>query len=217
MPRLSPQRVPKYGKHKQSGQARVVLSGRHFLLGPHGSRASRDEYDRLVGEWVAAGRHLPATPDELTVATMVNRFRKHAETYYAGSRELKNFRDALRPLLRLYGSAMARDFGPLALKAVRAEMIGNGWCRNVVNRHVSRVRQVFKWAAAEELIPPSIVHGLQAIAGLQRGRTDAAESEPVTGEEKLYYTSRRPSGYALVRGDRSAAPPVRPPPRPAGR
>ena len=60
MPRLSPQRVPKYGKHKQSGQARVVLNGRHYLLGPHGSKASRDEYDRRVAEWVANGRQAPA-------------------------------------------------------------------------------------------------------------------------------------------------------------
>lgn len=40
MTRLSSDRFPKYGKHKQSGQARVVLGGKHILLGPHGTAAA---------------------------------------------------------------------------------------------------------------------------------------------------------------------------------
>jgi hypothetical protein len=38
--------VPKYRRHKQSGQAIVTISGRDHLLGPHGSQASQLEYDR---------------------------------------------------------------------------------------------------------------------------------------------------------------------------
>lgn len=184
MPRLSSQRVPKYGKHKQSGQARVVLNGRHFLLGPYGSAASRREYDRLVAEWVAGGRQLPAAGADVTISTLIVRFWDHAKGYYQGpagkaTRELGNFKSALRRLRKLYGATPPREFGPLALKAVRGAMIEQGWCRNVVNRQTTRIRQVFKWAAAEELIPPSVFHGLQAVAGLQHGRGGASESEPV--------------------------------------
>ena len=72
MPRLSPDSLPKYGKHKQSGQARVVLNGRHFLLGPYGSKASIVEYDRLLAEWVANGRQLPAPASgEMTISTLI--------------------------------------------------------------------------------------------------------------------------------------------------
>jgi hypothetical protein len=52
MPRLTASN-PKYQKHRASGQAVVTLDGRDFYLGPHGTQASRDEYDRLVGEWLS--------------------------------------------------------------------------------------------------------------------------------------------------------------------
>jgi hypothetical protein len=45
--RLLKNSLPKYRKHKQSGQAIVTLSGTDFLFGPHGTAASRREYDRL--------------------------------------------------------------------------------------------------------------------------------------------------------------------------
>jgi integrase len=83
------------------------------------------------------------------------------------------------PLRALYGDSLAADFGPLALKAVRQRMVESGLCRQLVNKRVSRVRHVFKWGAAEELVPPSVLHGLQSVAGLARGRSPAREAEPV--------------------------------------
>jgi hypothetical protein len=58
-----PSRLPKYRRHKQSGQAIVTIPDglgvrRDFLLGPYGSAASRQKYDRLLGEWQASGRRL---------------------------------------------------------------------------------------------------------------------------------------------------------------
>jgi integrase len=38
---------------------------------------------------------------------------------------------------------------------------------------------MFKWAASEELVAPSVYHGLQAVAGLRRGRSAARETGPV--------------------------------------
>jgi hypothetical protein len=48
--------VPKYRKHKGSGQAVVVIAGHDHYLGPHATKASRLEYDRLITEWITAGR-----------------------------------------------------------------------------------------------------------------------------------------------------------------
>src|SRR4051812_48001812 len=39
-------RIPKYRRHS-SGRARVTLNGRDHLLGPYGSAASRQAYERL--------------------------------------------------------------------------------------------------------------------------------------------------------------------------
>ena len=58
MPRLT-NSLPKYRKHKASGQAVVTIDGKDYYLGPHGTKASRLEYDRLIGEWVQNGRKLP--------------------------------------------------------------------------------------------------------------------------------------------------------------
>lgn len=46
MPKLS-NSVPKYRKHRASGQAVVTLDGRDFYLGPHNTKSSKLEYDRL--------------------------------------------------------------------------------------------------------------------------------------------------------------------------
>jgi integrase len=49
----------------------------------------------------------------------------------------------------------------------------------VVNHRVSRIKRAINWAVAEELIPPFVHHGLQAVTGLGYGRTGARETQPV--------------------------------------
>jgi len=95
------------------------------------------------------------------------------------SGEAENFRQALRPLRRLYGNTLVEKFGPKALKGLRFEMNRMGWARTYINRQIDRIKQVFKWGVAEELLPPSIYHGLLAVAGLRKGEADTRESEPV--------------------------------------
>jgi hypothetical protein len=58
MPRLSVSQNPAYRKHRATGQAIVTLSGRDFYLGPHKSKASKQQYDRLIAQWRNAGRTL---------------------------------------------------------------------------------------------------------------------------------------------------------------
>ena len=58
-------------------------------------------------------------------------------------------------------------------------MVAMGWSRRYVNKQVNRIRHIFKWAVGNELVPGSILHGLQAVPGLRRGRTDAVDHEPV--------------------------------------
>jgi hypothetical protein len=55
MPRLI-RTLPKYRKHKASGQAVVTICGRDRYLGPHGAKASKVEYDRLIVECLSSGR-----------------------------------------------------------------------------------------------------------------------------------------------------------------
>jgi integrase len=54
-----------------------------------------------------------------------------------------------------------------------------GWCRNYINSCVGCVRRAFRWAVSEELVPPSVLVGLEAVAGLQKGRSTARETKRV--------------------------------------
>jgi len=46
----------------------VTIRGKDFHFGPHGTKDSKAEYDRIIAEWLAAGRRLPEVADEsLTV------------------------------------------------------------------------------------------------------------------------------------------------------
>ena len=183
MPRLV-EAIPKYRKHRASGQAVVTLSGVDCYLGPYGTKISRLEYDRVVGEWLAAGRQLPAKDvSALTIVELLARYWKHAKQYYRKdgrpTGELDNVRYALRPLRERYGHTLVCDFGPLAIKALQAHMIQNGLSRKVINSRIGKIRRVFRWAVSEQLIPDNVLAGLESVEGLKQGRTDARETEPV--------------------------------------
>jgi integrase len=103
---------------------------RDVLLGAHGTKQSRVEYARVVAEWEAAGRNLPAEAAEgdMTINEMILRFWPHVEQHYrrpdgTPTSEVEDYKHSLRPVKRLYGDMPAKDFGPLALKAVRQEMV----------------------------------------------------------------------------------------------
>lgn len=133
---------PSYRLHKFSGQATVTLrdavSGRRqdVLLGSYGSPESHAEYRRVLGEWELAGRRLDAerrAPD-LTINELALAYYRYAEAYYTKNGrptdEANRVKMALRPMKELYGHTPAREFGPLALKAVREQFLRHtcGFC-----------------------------------------------------------------------------------------
>lgn len=179
-------RTPKYRRHKASGQAVVTLNGVDHYLGPYRSAASRLEYDRLVSEWLAAGRQLPRAADDshrLTIVEVIARYWAWCKSYYLfngkPTGEPARIREALKPLRELYGKQPVTSFGPIALKAIRQRWIDAGLARRHINQRVGRIKRLFKWAVAEELVPPSIHQALQAVEGLRYGHTEARETEPI--------------------------------------
>lgn len=181
MPKLN-SRVPSYRKHKPSGQAVVTLNGMDHYLGPYGTKASHQQYDRLVGEWQANGRCLDDS-EAITVTELAAAYWRFAKVYYQKDGRITqawHIKTTLQYLKRLYGRTLARDFGPLAFKAVRSAMIADArFCRNYINALGGWIKRIFKWATENELVPPSVYHGLQAVSGLKKGRCEARESEPV--------------------------------------
>ena len=176
--------LPKYRKHRATGQAVVTLSGRDFYLGPHGTKASRREYDRLIGEWLAAGRQpLHVSPEQLSVAELCVGYLKYAHARYVKNGRPTSEQSAIRAALRFvranYSRQPAAEFGPLALKAVRNSMIAADLAITTINQHVGRIRRMFRWGVAEELIRPEVYQALVALPGLRKGRGEARETKPV--------------------------------------
>jgi integrase len=183
--------IPSYRLHKQSNQAVVTLTDgtgarRDVLLGKYGTPASRAEYARVLGEWEATGRRLPGpeAASGVSVNELLFAFLRHAEGHYRGSdgqptTELRDYKLTIRLLRERYGLLPAADFSPLKLKALRQGMVESGLCRAVVNQRVGRMVRVFKWGVAEELLPEATWRALTAVRGLERGRTEARETDPV--------------------------------------
>ena len=85
MSRTAGQSIPKYRKHRASGQAVCTIGGRDHYLGPHGTKASKLDYDRLVAEWLAAGRlsaPLGQAFTGLTIVELISAYWKFAKGYY---------------------------------------------------------------------------------------------------------------------------------------
>ncbi len=176
-------RVPKYRKHRASGQAVVTLDGHDFYLGPHGTATSRREYDRLIGEYLAAGRCLPKPQTDLTIAELAVRYLRFAKGYYCNhgspTTSLERVKSSLRVLKKSYAHTLARDFGPLALRAVQDRLAASGLCRRYVNHLTGAIKRVFKWAVSMELLPAAVYQAMATVPGLRTGRTEAPEPEPI--------------------------------------
>jgi len=77
------------------------------------------------------------------------------------------------------GRLRARQFGPKLLKEVRDRMLAAEFTRSTINKHVGRIRRMFRWGVENEYIPVEVLTALQSVAGLRKGRSQAKESEPV--------------------------------------
>lgn len=194
-------RPPVYYRHKGPKglyYAHTRINGQRVSLGRYGSPESYAEYERVIIEWrrdQIARQKKPGQVNaaRLTVADLIARFLVHAENHFrwpdgtVGS-DHDNFVQACRPLAKLYGHILARDFGPLALKAVRQKMIESGWSRGVINHSISRIRHIFKWAESEELLPAATYHSLQTVAGLRYGLARETKAVLPVPEEVLART-----------------------------
>jgi hypothetical protein len=82
------QSLTTYRKHWASGQAAVAINGRDHYLGPHGTKASKLEYDRLIAEFLTSGRSASfgALPHDLTVVELLVDYVHYAKAYYGRPR-----------------------------------------------------------------------------------------------------------------------------------
>jgi integrase len=198
--------TPTYKLHSSTGLARCWVGGKWVTLGEYGSPESRTEFARLVAElatgpaaaidpMIAGGSNRPGP--RLIVDEVLIAFLAHAERHYRGpagepTDEVREIKRSLLYVHELYGTTPATEFGPRALAAVRGAMVGAGWCRTLVNRRMDRIKRAFKWATSQELVPVTVYDALRTLAGLQKGRTAARESDPVKPVDPVHVAATLP-------------------------
>ncbi|MCO6046366.1 hypothetical protein NG895_20905 [Aeoliella sp. ICT_H6.2] len=121
----------------------------------------------------------------VTLSELILVYRRHTHEYYRKNgqvtREAGAIDDVLRLLRKHHAMTYAADFGPLALDELRGAMIDElDWSRKYINKQVNRLRAMFKWASAKEVIEASVSTALRELPGLKKGRTRAREIERVT-------------------------------------
>lgn len=200
---------PAYCLHKGSGQAVVTIEGREHYLGEHGTDASKVAYERLILQWKELGTTPSTRPAArgLTVRAMFAAYWRHVEAqglyekHGKATSERSCIAQAARPLVRLFGDKAAAEFGPLDLQAVRSAIakplrlpeavavagekakrtrkLPEVLARGTVNKHLHRLRRIFRWAVSQELVPAATWQALLSVPALRRGSKNVRETAPV--------------------------------------
>jgi integrase len=168
--------------HKPSGQARIFLDGRYHYLGKWRSQEADDAYRKILAERILGIDGIPRTG--YTVSELVAKFLLWAKGYYVttSGRSTGSFERyvlIVKPLVALFGSLPANDFGPMKLKTLRQEMISSGLARKTVNDRISLLRTLFKWGVENEMVNAAVHQALRCVRSLEAGKTAAPDRPPV--------------------------------------
>ncbi|QDS99268.1 tyrosine-type recombinase/integrase [Adhaeretor mobilis] len=227
MPRLL-KKPPKYGRHKASGQACVYVNGTEVYLGKYGSPKSHDRYRDFLAEWrsqqavVENSEVAQATENSLaktlhpaalrrkrreggvvTLDELIFVYRRHASSYYVKygkvTREAELIVELTTLLGKKHGDEPVDEFGPVQLDNFRDDLIvERDWSRKVINKQISRLIRMFKWAVGKEMCAAEVPLQLSALGGLKKGRTDARETAGVRGVEDTHIEQTLPCLPAIV-------------------
>lgn len=121
--------IPGYRLHKATGQAFVELGGHRYYLGKHGSKASKEEYERRIAEYLANGRKVPPTRTKsgISCKELAAHFLEWAEGYYVKNGEptatFGHCRTAVSLLVEHYGNESVNNFTPLSLEFLQKKWI----------------------------------------------------------------------------------------------
>lgn len=149
--------APTLRRHRRSGHGYAHLGGQQIWFGPYEDPETDHRFARALAEWLANGRRLPPreTREEMRVTDLVGAYLDFAQRFYTKpdgtpSREVENLGDAVRRLLKLYGTLSVQEFGLRHLNTLREELITSGLARKTINDRINRVVRLFGWADHRE-------------------------------------------------------------------
>ena len=177
--------IPNYRLHKASGQAFVELGGRRFYLGKHGSKASREEYERRIAEYLANGRKIAPTHTKsgISCQELAVHFLEWAEEYYVKNGQqtesFGHYQRAVAAWVKHYGHESVDAFTPLSLVFLQKQWVEKGYARLTINFYVSIIKQAFKHGVTFGWVDAHTHFALLSVKNLKAGRTKAREYRKV--------------------------------------
>ncbi len=219
-------RLPKYRCHTR-GKDRTGKKGfavwrrkRYYFPGAYNSRESLKAYRGFISDLLkressaiksvdstaAAALFAPVPGKPITVVDLAYRYLKYADLEYRDdtgqhTAGWSHVRRIMGILLDVCPDLPLTEFGPLALRDVRAHMltcrklvrkkdpvtgviqneeVGPFWTRGHINAQINRIRGVFSWAVAEEMIPAAVADALAHLPGLRKNKCAAPEGRKIS-------------------------------------
>ena len=191
---------PKYCLHKPSGRGYVELGGKQrYLPGKHGSKESVQEYEKLVGEYLANGRKLPSeSQPTLPNVSGVMKCRELALKFLDWSKFRYDEKGhshcwaAMFFLTKYFGDLPVDDFIPVSLEYLQERMAAEmavspgekgkrpegGYARLTINRHIAIIKRAFRRGVANRWVNPVTHYALQSVETLKKGQRVAGIVPP---------------------------------------
>jgi len=126
-----------------------------------------------------------------TVGALAGKYQDHVAEWHAGNKpERRQTAAVLQLLVDCYGSLRADQLSTVQLKVFRQHLVDGGWVlpngepagpwgRATINAAMGRLHRCFRWGVEHGMLPAETASQLASLRPLARGRTEAAEAEPV--------------------------------------
>jgi integrase len=182
-------RVPSYRHHKGTGQAVVVIRRKSFYLGRYGTPESRQKYERIIGQYLAAGRDVPlksAPRAALSIRQLSAAYLDYCGTYYRRAdgkptSEYGSIKSLLSKVNAVVGDLTASQLSPSVVEILRTKWVNDDKnSRKYINKQTGRLVRMYRWAVAKEMVEPEVWQRLKSILPLKKGRTTAVDYPKVS-------------------------------------
>lgn len=182
--------------HKATGQACIYINRKTKYLGKWPNhpesppQAILEAYAKAVAEAVLqptdpAQAPSPKNAFPLLLSELAAKWIDWARTRYANPGTPINLWNNIKPLVNLYGQEPAASIGPKRIAEAQQVMAkANGWTRQGILKATAKIRQMFAWGVAQELIDPMHLVKIKAMQPLRHGAIAARESRGIDAVPK---------------------------------
>ncbi len=192
--------IPELKRHKGKalGYTRVRGHFTYFGRWPDATKPAPDQVRQRYEAWLMKylrgedfTTRLAPLVQEPTLNELWAAYQQWMRVYYVKdgvpTSEVGAIANVCQVVVEQYGHELVKDFALWKLLHVRNQLIAKGWSRRNINKQISRVRGMFKWAVMQGKCPFLLLEQLKQLPPLKKGRSNAREKPRI-----------QPVGWAVV-------------------